>query len=317
MSKRKSVDLDQIRDKYDRDNEQHTDQVPAATLVKTGGKSVPRVNKLVIRKIDPDDARPWSFADRIDQSWYDVSELQDLINSMKDRGQDIPCVVRQASGEGLPFELIVGRRRWAAARLIKGFELSVIVKNLTDTEAAALMTSENMDRADISDFERALSFRRLIVEGVFATAEELLNAMPTAVANLNKVKLSNMIRAAGIYDLPEIRQHLTSLRDVKTSVAVKIARLLDEPGNRKRCERHCRKPQTDTKAFLKGLLEELQGRPTVAQEMQFLDEKGRVIFQATIADGSANLKVDSENITLAGKGAFVAACRQFYDELMS
>ena len=83
----------------------------------------------------------WKFKDRPENELGDIKSLaDDLVNI----GQQQPCIVRPiAAGKekGL-FELIVGERRWQAAKLA-GVELRVIIKELSDSQAALIQSTEN------------------------------------------------------------------------------------------------------------------------------------------------------------------------------
>lgn len=70
------------------------------------------------------------------------------------------------------YEIVAGERRWRAASLADLREVPAIVKDLSDTDAAELAIVENLQRSDISAFEEAMGFRRLIDLGAH-TADSL------------------------------------------------------------------------------------------------------------------------------------------------
>lgn len=63
------------------------------------------------------------------------------------------------------YELIIGERRWRAAKKAKK-PLKVIIKKLSDNEAAIIQAAENENRKDLSDFAKGMSYARLIKQGV-------------------------------------------------------------------------------------------------------------------------------------------------------
>ncbi len=85
---------------------------------------------------------------------------------MKTNGQAQPCLVRPISHSPVfDYELIVGERRWRAAKIAE-IDLLVMVDNLTDGQAAAIQIAENSNRKDLSDFSKGMNYSRLIDNGI-------------------------------------------------------------------------------------------------------------------------------------------------------
>lgn len=97
--------------------------------------------------------------------------IEELALSIKEAGQSTPLFVRPM---GSQFELISGYRRHAALKHLKApSALARIFRTLSDSEAYALAISENADRNDLTDWERALACKRMRDDGL--SIEEIAN----------------------------------------------------------------------------------------------------------------------------------------------
>ena len=92
---------------------------------------------------------------------FDESKLQELADSIKEKGILEPLIVRRVEGG---YELIVGERRWRAAQKAGLKEVPVIVKEIQGREALEVSLIENLQREDLNPIEEAEAFRRLTEE---------------------------------------------------------------------------------------------------------------------------------------------------------
>jgi ParB family chromosome partitioning protein len=115
---------------------------------------------------------------------FDESKLQELANSIKEKGILEPLIVRRAT-EG--YELIVGERRWRAAQKVGLKEVPVLVKEADGRELLELSLIENLQREDLNPIEEAEGFKRLIDEGILQ--EEL-----AARIGKDRTTISNTLR---------------------------------------------------------------------------------------------------------------------------
>ena len=67
-----------------------------------------KTNKLSLGEIIPNKYQP--------RKNFDEEMLNDLTNSIKERGVIQPIIVRRSKTEGSKYEIIAGERRWLAAR---------------------------------------------------------------------------------------------------------------------------------------------------------------------------------------------------------
>jgi len=90
---------------------------------------------------------------------FKEEELRELAESLKNNGLVQPPTVRKNSkGQ---WELIAGERRLRAAQLIGWTKIQVTVKDVDDLTAAAMTTTENINREDLNPIEEAVSYKTL------------------------------------------------------------------------------------------------------------------------------------------------------------
>ena len=95
---------------------------------------------------------------------FEKESLEELTNSIKERGIIQPIIVRKSDGQDNKFEIIAGERRWQAAQNAGLHEIpSVVIKagNLKSLEFAIV---ENVQREDLNPIEEAEGYKRLIDE---------------------------------------------------------------------------------------------------------------------------------------------------------
>ena len=91
-------------------------------------------------------------------------ELEDLTNSIKERGIIQPIIVRNSEGSSSKYEIIAGERRWIAAQKAGLHEIPVIVTEADDLKSLEFAIVENVQRHDLNSIEEAQGYQRLIDE---------------------------------------------------------------------------------------------------------------------------------------------------------
>ncbi len=91
---------------------------------------------------------------------FDEAALSELADSIAQHGVLQPLLVRPIIGGG--YQLIAGERRWRASRIAGLTQVPVIIKELTDDEAAVISLIENLQREDLNPIEEAYGFASLI-----------------------------------------------------------------------------------------------------------------------------------------------------------
>ncbi|NBO40902.1 MAG: ParB/RepB/Spo0J family partition protein [Betaproteobacteria bacterium] len=92
----------------------------------------------------------------------DEGALYELAESIKSQGIMQPILVRKIASGG--YEIIAGERRFRAARLAGLTQVPVLVRDVSDQNAAAMALIENMQREDLNPLEEAIGIQRLIKE---------------------------------------------------------------------------------------------------------------------------------------------------------
>ena len=95
---------------------------------------------------------------------FDEENLDDLTNSIKERGVIQPIIVRKSATENSKFEIIAGERRWLAARRAGLHDIPVVVTEADDLKSLEFAIIENVQRHDLNPLEEAQGYKRLIDE---------------------------------------------------------------------------------------------------------------------------------------------------------
>lgn len=126
---------------------------------------------------------------------FDDKALQDLAASLRQSGVLQPVVVRRL-GDG--YQLVVGERRWRAAKLAGITRIPAVIREASDAESLELALVENLLREDLNPMEEAEAYQRLLAEFGW-TQEELAQRVArdrSSVANcLRLLKLPELIQA--------------------------------------------------------------------------------------------------------------------------
>ena len=95
---------------------------------------------------------------------FDDEQLNDLTNSIKERGIIQPIVVRPSKSQDEKFEIIAGERRWLAAKRANLDSVPVVILNVDDEKSLEFAIVENVQRQDLNPIEEAKGYQKLIDE---------------------------------------------------------------------------------------------------------------------------------------------------------
>ena len=95
---------------------------------------------------------------------FDEASLEDLTNSIKERGMIQPIIVRNSNNDRSKYEIIAGERRWLAAQRAGLHNVPVVVTEADDLKPLEFAIVENVQRHDLNPLEEAQGYRRLIDE---------------------------------------------------------------------------------------------------------------------------------------------------------
>ena len=113
-------------------------------------------NQLSISDLTPNKYQPRKI--------FDEDNLNDLTNSIKERGVLQPIIVRKSNNEKSKFEIIAGERRWLAAQKAGLHNVPVVITEADDLKSLEFAIVENVQRHDLNPLEEAQGYKRLIDE---------------------------------------------------------------------------------------------------------------------------------------------------------
>ena len=111
-------------------------------------------NKIPISSIVPNRNQP--------RKLFEKESLNELTNSIKERGIIQPLIVRKSVDQDKMFELIAGERRWQAAQVAGMHEVPVLIIDADHLKSLELAIIENVQRRDLNAIEEAESYKNLI-----------------------------------------------------------------------------------------------------------------------------------------------------------
>ena len=93
---------------------------------------------------------------------FDPENLEELTNSIKERGIIQPIIVRRSEQQKNKYEIIAGERRWLAAQNAGLHEIPVVVTEADDLKSLEFAIVENVQRHDLNAIEEAQGYQKLI-----------------------------------------------------------------------------------------------------------------------------------------------------------
>ena len=119
-------------------------------------KIEPQKNQVSISDLVPSKYQPRKI--------FDEASLEDLTNSIKERGMIQPIIVRNSKDDRSKFEIIAGERRWLAAQRAGLHNVPVVITEADDLKSLEFAIVENVQRHDLNPLEEAQGYKRLIDE---------------------------------------------------------------------------------------------------------------------------------------------------------
>jgi len=111
-------------------------------------------NKLSVSDLIPNKYQPRKI--------FTEENLNELANSIKERGILQPIIVRKSNDKQLTYEIIAGERRWLAAQKAGLHEVPVVITEADDLRSLEFAIVENVQRHDLNPLEEAQGYRKLI-----------------------------------------------------------------------------------------------------------------------------------------------------------
>ncbi|MGO1119525.1 ParB/RepB/Spo0J family partition protein [Rhodovibrionaceae bacterium A322] len=125
---------------------------------------------------------------------FEEDALEDLANSIRERGLIQPILVRRHPEIPAEYEIVAGERRWRASQRARLHEVPIILRELEDGEALELAIVENVQRQDLNAVEEAEGYRRLVDE--FGHSQEELGR----IIGKSRPHIANTLRLLNLPD---------------------------------------------------------------------------------------------------------------------
>ena len=178
------------------------------TSLTVGGKEVGQQNEIDINLISPNPKQP--------RTVFDEAALKELMVSIKEIGILQPPVVREVSGGR--YELIMGERRYRAAKAVGLKTIPVIIRQTPDNELLREALIENIHRSQLNPLEEGAAYAQLLSD-FNCTHEELATKL-----GRSRPHLSNTMR---LLTLPQAVQKRVALGIISAGHARALLGLTD------------------------------------------------------------------------------------------
>ena len=137
-------------------------------------------------ELSVDDILPNRFQPRIK---FDDSAIFELSESIKAHGVFQPIIVRPI---GDKYEIIAGERRYKASVLANKKTVPAIVMDLNDNDTVEIALIENVQRANLTPIEEAISYKKILDMGYMSQADLAQKLGKTQSTIANKLRLLNL-----------------------------------------------------------------------------------------------------------------------------
>ena len=131
---------------------QEMGQIPDISVLTGVERVVVKPIPLVQISTNPDQPRK-TFSDK---------ELQELADSIKEKGVLVPIILRTVQNKPYLYEIVAGERRYRAAKMAGLTEIPALVKNLTNQNAMEIALIENVQRENLNPIEEADGYKNLM-----------------------------------------------------------------------------------------------------------------------------------------------------------
>jgi ParB family transcriptional regulator, chromosome partitioning protein len=125
-------------------------------------------------------------------------ELNDLAESIREKGILQPILVRPIKGEANSYEIVAGERRWRASQMAKLHEVPVVIREMNDSESLEIAIIENVQRSDLNAIEEAAAYYELMERFKFTqekVAKEVGKSRSHIANTLRLLTLPEPVRA--------------------------------------------------------------------------------------------------------------------------
>jgi len=93
---------------------------------------------------------------------FDKDSLDELANSIRERGIIQPIIVRKSPDQNGKYEIVAGERRWHAAQSAGLHVVPIVEVEADDLKSLEFAIVENVQRSDLNPIEEAMGYQKLI-----------------------------------------------------------------------------------------------------------------------------------------------------------
>ena len=175
------------------------DDLPAlaSSVVQTEAQLIDQIVMVMLDLLEPSPFQP--------RRVFDENALNDLVESIREKGVLQPLLVRPNPKKKGSYEIIAGERRFRASKQAGLAQVPVIIKEFNDKAALEVALIENLQREDLNAIEEAEAYVRLMNEFSY-TQEELAR-----VVGKSRSYVANMMR---LLELPESVKKMLAERQI-------------------------------------------------------------------------------------------------------
>ncbi|MGB3904972.1 MAG: ParB/RepB/Spo0J family partition protein [Anaerolineae bacterium] len=218
-----------------------------------------------VRDVDVDSIVP---NPRQPRQALDPQALQELATSIKEQGLVQPVVVTQVEGR---YQLLVGERRWRAAKLAGLEMVPVVIREATPQQMVELALVENLQREDLNPLEIATAYQQLVDE-FGMTQQQVADRV-----GKNRVTVTNTLR---LLNLPAKVKEALLADDISEGHARALLRLRGAKQQVQALEAIIKGALSvrQTEQLVRRMVEEPKARPKPAEkspELKALEDRFR------------------------------------------
>ncbi len=170
-------------------------------------------NRVLVKQLNLDEISPNPDQPR---KTFNKEELQELSDSIREKGVLQAILVRQVDKDNYKYEIIAGERRWRASKLAGLSEIPAIVRSVSDNNAMEIAIIENIQREDLNAVDESMAYF------------SLMNKCDYSIDDLNKIlgkSVSYIRNSLRLIKLPEsvremVKNNLLSAGHARAIVVV-------------------------------------------------------------------------------------------------
>ena len=120
---------------------------------------------------------------------FSTEQLQDLSQSIKEKGVLVPIIVRAVQNKPYLYEIVAGERRYRAAQMAGLSEIPALVKTLTNQNAMEIALIENVQRENLNPIEEAEGYKNLMEKCAYSIEDvsKLIGKSASYIRNLMRI----------------------------------------------------------------------------------------------------------------------------------